>query len=84
MKVLTAAVVLLLATLGGAASTQTNGHVGPPSPSGQWPNIPSAPGAGTDGRPESGDLHYRRDQALIGILPSNSSFGRSGARSPML
>ena len=42
MKVFAAAVVLLLATLGGAASTQTNGHVGPPSPSGQWPNIPSA------------------------------------------
>jgi hypothetical protein len=44
MKVFIAAIVLLPAALGGAASAQTNGppggeivHVGPPSPSGQSP-----------------------------------------------
>jgi hypothetical protein len=49
MKVFVAAIVLLTAALGAAASAQTNGppgeevqHVGPLSPSGQSPNVPPA------------------------------------------
>jgi hypothetical protein len=49
MKEFVAAIVLLPAALGGAATAQTNGppggemvHVGPLTPSGQSPNIPPA------------------------------------------
>jgi hypothetical protein len=65
MMVFAAAIVLLTALLCSVASAQTNGppggeiqHVGPLSPSGQSPGVPPAPGAGTDGRPESGDLQF--------------------------